>query len=215
MDNQVKLINTNLSGLINSCQENVEFRLPAATWTRFLNEGIMDLYPLLFIETEAILTKPKDQEYFELPDDLKQLYMVGDMSKEYQSWDIASDKDYDYNFANADSTGTYRVFNHKLYVNGLSSSDANEDSISIKYYRKPRMLELINKDRTDPEYRIDVPNEFIEPVMLYACAKAMQAEDETSRYQVFIAEYKKKKDWLEKYVHRYRPERKLYWKVRR
>ena len=210
MEHQVKLINTNLAGLINSCQENVEFRLPSATWTRFLNEGIMDLYPYLFIEAEATLTKPDEQEYFELPDDVKQLYLVGSVGNEFRNWDIASDKTLDYTYANADSNKTYRVFNNKLYLNGY-----DENTISIKYFRKPRMLELINKDRKEDEYKIDVPNEFIEPVMLYACAKAMQAEDETARYNIFMGEYRRKKDWLNKYVNRYRPERKLYWSVRR
>lgn len=210
MDHQIKLINTNLTGLINSCQENVEFRLPGATWTRFLNEGIMDLYPYLFIEAEKTLTKPTEQEYFELPDDLKQLYVVGKVGDEFRNWDIVSDKTQDYIYANADSNKTYRIFNNKLYLNGY-----DEDTIDIKYFRKPRMLELINKDRTEDEYKIDVPNEFVEPVMLYACAKAMQAEDETDRYNIFMTEYRRKKEWLNKYVNRYRPERKLYWSVRR
>lgn len=210
MDHQIKLINTNLTGLINSCQENVEFRLPGATWTRFLNEGIMDLYPYLFIEAEKTLTKPTEQEYFELPDDLKQLYIVGKVGDEFRNWDIVSDKTQDYIYANANSNKTYRIFNNKLYLNGY-----DEDTIDIKYFRKPRMLELINKDRTEDEYKIDVPNEFVEPVMLYACAKAMQAEDETDRYNIFMTEYRRKKEWLNKYVNRYRPERKLYWSVRR
>lgn len=210
MDHQIKLINTNLAGLINSCQENVEFRLPGATWTRFLNEGIMDLYPYLFIEAEKTLTKPAEQEYFELPDDLKQLYIVGKVGDEFRNWDIVSDKTQDYIYANANSNKTYRIFNNKLYLNGY-----DEDTIDIKYFRKPRMLELINKDRTEDEYKIDVPNEFVEPVMLYACAKAMQAEDETDRYNIFMTEYRRKKEWLNKYVNRYRPERKLYWSVRR
>lgn len=210
MDHQIKLINTNLTGLINSCQENVEFRLPGATWTRFLNEGIMDLYPYLFIEAEKTLTKPAEQEYFELPDDLKQLYIVGKVGDEFRNWDIVSDKTQDYIYANANSNKTYRIFNNKLYLNGY-----DEDTIDIKYFRKPRMLELINKDRTEDEYKIDVPNEFVEPVMLYACAKAMQAEDETDRYNIFMTEYRRKKEWLNKYVNRYRPERKLYWSVRR
>lgn len=210
MDHQIKLINTNLTGLINSCQENVEFRLPGATWTRFLNEGIMDLYPYLFIEAEKTLTKPTEQEYFELPDDLKQLYVVGKVGDEFRNWDIVSDKTQDYIYANANSNKTYRIFNNKLYLNGY-----DEDTIDIKYFRKPRMLELINKDRTEDEYKIDVPNEFVEPVMLYACAKAMQAEDETDRYNIFMTEYRRKKEWLNKYVNRYRPERKLYWSVRR
>lgn len=210
MDNQMNLINTNLSGLIKACEENVEFRLPALTWTRFLNEGIMDLYDLLFIEEEQVLTKNTNVEYFELPIDLKQLYMIGTTSNEYQNWDIASTKDYDWKYANADSTGTFRIFDNKLYINGYGGN-----TVAIKYYRKPKFLEAINKDRSEPEYKIDVPNEYIEPVCLYACMRAMQAEDETERYQIFANEYKKKKEWLYNYVHRYRPERKLYWKVRR
>lgn len=210
MDNQMFMINTNLAGLIKSCEENVEFRLPALTWTRFLNEGIMDLYDLLFIESEKVLKKEEGNDYFILPEDLKQLYMVGTINKEYQNWDIASSKNYDWVYANAESEGTYRIFENKLYINGYDG-----DTIAIKYYRKPKFLEAINKDRKEPEYRIDVPNEYIEPVILYACMRAMQAEDETERYQVFANEYKKKKDWLYNYTHRYRPERKLYWKVRR
>lgn len=170
----------------------------------------MDLYPYLFIEAEKTLTRPAGQEYFDLPDDIKQLYTVGKIGDEYRNWDIMSDKTQDYTYANADSNNTYRVFNNKLYLNGYA-----EDTIDIKYFRKPRMLELVNKDRTEDEYKIDVPNEFIEAVMLYACAKAMQAEDETERYNVFMTEYRRKKDWLNKYVNRYRPERKLYWSVRR
>lgn len=205
MQPQLKLINRDVNGLVNACEENVEFKLPKLTWVRFLNEGIMDIYDLLFIETETVLTRPDGQDYFELPADIKQIYMVGNLSKEYQNWDIASSKTFDYNFANAMPEGTYCVFDGKLYINGYT-----ENSVEFKYYRKPKFLEAINSNE-----EIDVPNEYIEAVVLYACKRAMQAEDETDRYNVFNSEYSNKRKKLYEYTHRYRPERKLYWKVRR
>lgn len=205
MQPQLKLINRDVNGLVNACEENVEFKLPKLTWVRFLNEGIMDIYDLLFIEATAVLTRPVGQTYFELPEDIKQIYMVSSSEREYQNWDIASNKEYDYNFANAAPDGTYSVFEGKLYIKGYSGT-----TVDLKYYRKPKFLEAINsKDE------VDIPNEYIEVIILYACKKAMQAEDETDRYNIFNSEYSNKRKKLYEYTHRYRPERQLYWKVRR
>lgn len=225
MQPQVPLIQNTINDLVNSCQEMVEFRLPKTVWTRWLNEGIMDLYDILFIEAEAILTRPEGQEYFELPDDYKQMYMIGKIQepfldyvpegrkrcylrhRDYEPmvWDIASKKPYDYIFANATSDGTYSIFDGKLVINAYSGL-----TVSIKYFRKPEFL-----DAVDIESSIDVPNEYIEPIKLYACAQAMKAEDETERYNLFLSSYNAKKNMLLNYANRYRPERKLYWKVRR
>lgn len=205
MQPQLDLIDVKVDDLVNSCQEDIEFRLPKLTWVKYMNDAIMDLYPILFIEADAMLTRPEGQSYFELPKDFKQLYMVGDTSKEYQHFDIGSSKDYDYTFANADSNGTYNIFNGKLTVTNYT-----ELTLPIKYFRKPEFLK-----GTVTDERVDVPNEYIEAIRLYACAKAMLSEDETERYQSFMALYNNKKTQLSSYSNRYRPERELYWKVRR
>lgn len=224
MQPQVPLIQNRLDDIVNSCQEMVEFKLPKVVWTRWLNEGIMDLYDVLYIEATAILTRDNDKDYFELPDDFKQMYMIGTLSdeedympdgdkkyylqhkeKEPIIWDVASTKTWDYIFANAESNGTYNIFDGKLVINGYTGH-----TISIKYFRKPKFLAAINGNE-----EIDIPNEYIEAVKLYACTQAMKAEDETDRYNIFLSSYKSKKDMLYKYGNRYRPERKLYWKVRR
>lgn len=211
MQPQVDLIHNDVDSLVNSCQEMVEFRLPKTTWVRFMNEGIMDLYDVLYIEAEATLTRTDNTEDFVLPDDFKQMYLIQVVNNncnnlEPQSWDIGSNKQYDYIFANAVSDGTYSIFNGKLHINGYMG-----DEIKIKYFRKPKFLAAIAGERVP----IDLPNEYIEAVKLYACAQAMKAEDETDRYNLFLSSYKSKKDLLYSYANRYRPERKLYWKVRR
>lgn len=211
MQPQVDLIQNDVDSLVNSCQEMVEFRLPKTTWVRFMNEGIMDLYDVLYIEAEATLTRTDNTEDFVLPDDFKQMYLIQVVNNncnnlEPQSWDIGSNKQYDYIFANAVSDGTYSIFNGKLHINGYMG-----DEIKIKYFRKPQFLAAINGERVP----VDLPNEYIEAVKLYACAQAMKAEDETDRYNLFLSSYKSKKDLLYSYANRYRPERKLYWKVRR
>ena len=205
MQPQQKLIDITVDDLVNSCQEDVEFRLPKLTWVKYMNDAIMNLYNVLFIEAEAVLTKPETQSYFKLPEDYKQLYMVGTTEKEYQHFDIGSPKDYDYKFANADSNGTYNIFDGKLTINNYEGN-----TVAIKYFRKPKFLTGTNT--TD---RIDIPNEYIEAVRLYACAKAMLAEDETERYQAYMGLYNTAKSQLSSYANRYRPERELYWKVRR
>lgn len=209
MQPQVNLIHNDVDSLVNSCQEMVEFRLPKTTWVRFMNEGIMDLYDVLYIEAETTLTRDEESGEFILPDDFKQMYII-QVNKcnipEPQSWDEGSNKEYDYIFANAISDGTYSIFNGKLNIKGYTG-----DEIKIKYFRKPQFLAAIQGERQD----IDLPNEYIEAVKLYACAQAMKAEDETDRYNLFLASYKSKKDLLFSYANRYRPERKLYWKVRR
>ena len=211
MQPQVDLIQNDVDSLVNSCQEMVEFRLPKTTWVRFMNEGIMDLYDVLYIEAEATLTRTDNTEDFVLPDDFKQMYLIQVVNNncnnlEPQSWDIGSNKQYDYIFANAVSDGTYSIFNGKLHINCYTG-----DEIKIKYFRKPKFLAAIAGERVP----IDLPNEYIEAVKLYACAQAMKAEDETDRYNLFLSSYKSKKDLLYSYANRYRPERKLYWKVRR
>lgn len=223
MQPQVPLAQNTVNDIVNSCQEMVEFKLPKTVWVRFLNEGIMDLYDILFIEAEALLTREEGVGYFKLPDDYKQMYMIGlvtgddsgipggnkcyiyNKDEEPLIWDIASKKTYDYIYANADSNGTYSIFDGKLTINGYTGK-----AINIKYFRKPKFL-----DGTDIVSEIDVPNECIEAVKLYACAQAMKAEDETDRYNLFLSSYKSKKDLLYQYANRYRPERKLRWKVRR
>lgn len=209
MQPQVPLTQNTLDDLVNSCQEMVEFRLPKTVWTRFMNEGIMDLYDIIFIEAEKKLTRPEGQEYFDLPDDFKQMYIIELLSAsdnlEPQNWDIGSNKVYDYIFANAESDGTYNIFDGKLEINGYTNTEVN-----IKYFRKPAFLAAINGSEN-----IDLPNECIEAVKLYACAQAMRAEDETDRYNLFLSSYKSKKDVIYKLSMRYKPERKLYWKVRR
>lgn len=205
MQPQLKLIDITVDDLVNSCQDDVEFRLPKLMWVRYMNDALMDLYDVLFIEAEAVLTKEPDVPYFELPEDCKQIYMLGTLRHEYQYWDIASKKPFDYKFCNAFPDGTYRLFNGKLEINRYKCNE-----VAIKYFRKPKFLEAINgKDK------IDIPNEYIEAVRLYACAKAMQAEDETERYQSYMQLYLQKKGMLKSYANRYRPERELYWKVRR
>ena len=212
MQPQVDLIHNDVDSLVNSCQEMVEFRLPKTTWVRFMNEGIMDLYDVLYIEAEATLTKDEESGEFILPDDFKQMYLIQVVNDnkcnnlEPQSWDVGSNKEYDYIFANAVSDGTYSIFNGKLRINGYTGEE-----IKIKYFRKPKFLAAIAGERVP----IDLPNEYIEAVKLYACAQAMKAEDETDRYNLFLSSYKSKKDLLYSYANRYRPERKLYWKVRR
>lgn len=208
MQPQVPLIQNTVDDIVNSCQDMIEFRLPKVTWVRFLNEGIMDLYDILYIEAETKLTRENSTDEFTLPDDFKQLYLIKlnpSDGREPQNWDIGSDKTYDYIFANAESDGTFSIFNGKLFINGYTGKE-----IEIKYFRKPKFMAAINGKEN-----IDVPNEYIEAVKLYACAQAMKAEDETDRYNLFLSSYKSKKDMLTKYTHRYRPERKLYWKVRR
>lgn len=205
MQPQLDLIDVKVDDLVNSCQEDVEFRLPKLTWVKYMNDALIDLYDVLFIEADATLTRPEGQSYFELPKDFKQLYMVGDTTKEYQYFDVGSSKDYDYVFANATSSGTYNIFNGKLTVTGYEQT-----ILPIKYFRKPQFL----KGNVTDE-RVDVPNEYIEAIRLYACAKAMLAEDETERYQSFMSLYNTKKSQLRSYANRYRPERELYWKVRR
>lgn len=224
MQPQVPLIQNKLDDIVNSCQDMIEFKLPKVVWTRWLNEGIMDLYDVLYIEADAILTREDGVEYFELPNDFKQMYMIGTLSddedympegnkrcylwqddREPMVWDIASKKPWDYKFANAVSDGTYSIFDGKLIINGYTGH-----TINIKYFRKPKFLAAVNGQDD-----IDIPNEYIEAVKLYACAQAMKAEDETDRYNLFLSSYKSKKDMLYKYGNRYRPERKLYWKVRR
>ena len=205
MQPQLDLIDVKVDDLVNSCQEDIAFRLPKLTWVKYMNDAIMDLYPILFIEADATLTRPEGQSYFELPKDFTQLYMVKVTDKESQHFDIGSSKDYDYNFANADSNGTYNIFNGKLTVTNYT-----ELTLPIKYFRKPAFLK-----GTVTNERVDVPNEYIEAIRLYACAKAMLSEDETERYQSFMALYNSKKTQLSSYSNRYRPERELYWKVRR
>ena len=196
MQPQVPLIQNSIDDIVNSCQEMVEFKLPKVVWTRWLNEGIMDLYDVLYIEAEAILTKETDKEYFELPDDFKQMYMIGTLSDEDDYvpegnskcylwhenrepiiWDIASKKPWDYIFANAESNGTYSIFEGKLIINNY-----NGHTVNIKYFRKPKFLAAVNGKED-----IDIPNEYIEAVKLYACAQAMRAEDETDRYNTFLS----------------------------
>lgn len=209
MQPQMPLIQNTLDDIINSCQDMVEFRLPKVTWTRWLNEGIMDLYDILFIESTKTLTREEGQNYFILPDDFKQMYIIelveANDNKEPQSWDVGSKKVYDYIYANSVSNGTYNIFDGKLTINGYEGKEIN-----IKYFRKPKFLAAINGTEN-----IDIPNEYIEAVKLYACAQAMKAEDETDRYNIFLSSYKSKKETLYNYANRYRPERKLYWKVRR
>lgn len=289
MQPQVNLIQNTVDDLVNSCQEMVEFRLPKTVWTRFLNEGLMDLYDVTFIEAEALLVRPEGQDYFILPDDFKQMYSVGllagddlkyvpvasteshgqdihthenridveivedldiivgedgitieeaipvetpvvkdeqgnDLSNKiipvqavnrvylkhdgYEPliWDIASRKHYDYIYANSVSNGTYSIFNGQLYINNYDGL-----TLDIKYFRKPAFLAAI-EGVAKP---IDIPNEYIEAVKLYACAQAMKAEDETDRYNLYYAQYRKKKEELGVLANRYRPSRQLYWKVRR
>ena len=196
MQPQVPLIQNSIDDIVNSCQEMVEFKLPKVVWTRWLNEGIMDLYDVLYIEAEAILTKETDKEYFELPDDFKQMYMIGTLSDEDDYvpegnskcylwhenrepiiWDIASKKPWDYIFANAESNGTYSIFEGKLIINNY-----NGHTVNIKYFRKPKFLAAVNGKED-----IDIPNDYIEAVKLYACAQAMRAEDETDRYNTFLS----------------------------
>lgn len=208
MQPQVPLIQNDVNALVNSCQEMVEFRLPKTVWVRFMNEGIMDLYDVLFIEAEAVLTRDKESGEFILPDDFKQVYLIKintSNTNEPQDWDIGSNKTYDYIFANAESNGTFTIFDGKLYIKGFTG-----DTIELKYFRKPKFLSGVEITE-----QIDIPNEYIEAVKLYACAQAMKAEDETDRYNLFLSSYKSKKDMLYSYANRYRPERRLYWKVRR
>lgn len=225
MQPQVPLIQNTVNDLVNSCQEMVEFRFPKTTWVRWMNEGIMDLYDILFIEAEALLTRPEGQDYFELPADYKQMYMIGTLKEdewhytprgkricylrheklEPMVWDVASKKPWDYIYANSKSNGTYNIFNGHLIINEYGGR-----TINIKYFRKPKFMDGVN-GTTD----IDIPNEYIEAVKLYACAQAMRAEDETERYNLYLGSYNTKKAELLQYSHRYRPERKLYWKIRR
>ena len=205
MQPQIKLIDTTVDDLVNSCQDDVEFRLPKLMWVRYLNDALMDMYDIIFIEAEAELERPEGQDYFEIPEDCKQIYMLGTPRYEAQNWDIGSGKPYDYKYCNSLPSGTYSLFDGKLTINKYKGN-----KIKLRYFRKPKFLEAINgKDK------VDIPNEYIEAMRLYACAKAMQAEDETSRYQVYKSEYLSKKQLLTKYANRYRPERQLYWRVRR
>ena len=50
MQPQQKLIDITVDDLVNSCQEDVEFRLPKLTWIKYMNDAIMNLYNVLFIE---------------------------------------------------------------------------------------------------------------------------------------------------------------------
>lgn len=214
MQPQVPLIQITVNELVNSCQEMVEFRLPKTEWVRFMNEGLMDLYDVLFIEATTRITRENENQDFLLPDDFKQMFAIGlindegvvdKSSKEPQNWDIMSTKPYDYIYANAPSNGTYNIFDGLLSINNYKGN-----TIELKYFRKPAFLRAIDGGKN-----IDVPNEYIEAVKLYACAQAMRAEDETDRYNIYYAAYRTKKEDLKKYASRYRPERKLYWKVRR
>ena len=218
MQPQVPLTQLTVDDLVNSCQEMVEFRLPKTVWVRFMNEGIMDLYDVLFIEAKTILTRVNETGDFILPDNFKQVFSIGLIEDDEEIndyilsdkrepfiWDDMSKKPYDYIYANAPSSGTYSIFDGALSINNYTGK-----TIELKYFRKPTFLVAMSTT-----VNIDIPNEYIEAVKLYACAQAMKAEDETDRYNIFYASYRTKKEELRKYANRYRPERKLYWRVRR
>lgn len=218
MQPQVPLTQIKVDDLVNSCQEMVEFRLPKTEWVRFMNEGIMDLYDVLFIEAKTVLTRVNETDNFILPDDFKQMFSIGliedddkinnyilNHTNEPFIWDDMSKKPYDYIYANAPSNGTYSIFDGELTINNYTGK-----TIELKYFRKPKFL--VAMETTSD---IDLPNEYIEAVKLYACAQAMKAEDETDRYNIFNSSYRTKKGELKDLANRYRPERKLYWRVRR
>ena len=103
MQPQVPLAQNTVNDIVNSCQEMVEFKLPKTVWVRFLNEGIMDLYDILFIEAEALLTREEGVGYFKLPDDYKQMYITEylskiDMTKVEQDYKNGSITDEQYDF---------------------------------------------------------------------------------------------------------------------
>jgi len=171
----------------------IDDEVSTASWLDWYNDGIDDLLEAMSIEAQETLATPDSAGWFDLPENFKGeiLIQTADQQTLYP--------------VDLGSTGYigYKIFDGKIQVTGMSL-----DTLSVFYYKIPAKLA---SDAIDVV--VDIPDQYIEPIILYGCMRALQADDEGERYLQFRADYREAKSRVLRQSSKAKPARVGAWAV--
>lgn len=179
--------------LITHANNLVDDTFDNAKWIDWFNDALDDLNEVMFIQEKSTITQKNSDGSFVLPTNFKSAILVKtDNSVVLSPLDITDDY----------SIG-YKIFKNSIIIQGTSA-----DSIDLYYYKLPAYLTT-----SDITITIDMPTQYDAPLVLFACMRAMQSDDEDARYQTFKADYLNAKAVLLRNSSKLRPARVGSWQV--
>lgn len=167
-------------------------------WVSWINDGLDDLSEYLYLETNSTVTKESTAEFFALPENFKDMIMVKSSSNTTTYYPV--------DINDTDTVG-YKLFNNKLYLQGLGSIDA-VNSLNLFFYRYPTKAST-----SDVKASLDIPSVFVEAVKLFAVKRACASADELERADLFEEQYQNKKGSIARMSAKSKSKRIGNWKV--
>lgn len=180
-----------LQSLIAEAKELSDEEFDNAQWVEWLNSGLDDIAPILYIDDKVTIAKVADA--FPVPADYLQALRLDGVDKNLQMLPIYDDT----------STG------YKIIADNFILQNDTATEIVLYYYKVPSYFST--SAMTSPiSTRIESATRAL---VFYACAMGMAREDEGDRHDLYMSQYTSAKVSIQQKNTKKRPGRVGTWGV--